>query len=104
MRRREFIGAIGSAAFWSLTATAQGVEKIPTIGILWSGASAEKVARGRLPFLKGLAELGYIPGKSILLEERFANGAVERFDALATELVDLKVEVLVTEPAQQCWQ
>jgi putative tryptophan/tyrosine transport system substrate-binding protein len=97
-RRREFIGAIGSAAFWSVTASAQGVEKIPAIGILWEGASAEKVARVRLPFLKGLAELGYIPGKSILLEERFSNGMVERLDALATELVSLKVDVLVTAP------
>jgi putative tryptophan/tyrosine transport system substrate-binding protein len=98
MRRREFVGAIGSAAFWPLTAAAQSVGKTPVIGILWNGASAEKVARARQPLLQGLAELGYIAGKNILLEERFSNGMVERFDALATDLVSLKVDVLVTGP------
>jgi putative ABC transport system substrate-binding protein len=98
MRRREFIGAIGSAAFWPLTASAESVGKLPVIGILWNGASAEKVALARQPLLQGLAELGYIRGKNILLEERFYNGMVERFDALATELVSLKVDVLVTGP------
>jgi len=45
--------------------------------------------------LKGLAELGYIPGKTFILEERYANEVPERYDALATELVNLKVDVLV---------
>ena len=51
----------------------------------------------RLPLLKGLAELGYIPGKTFILEERYANEVPERFDTLATELVNLKVDVLVCQ-------
>ena len=51
----------------------------------------------KLPLLKGLAELGYVPGKTFILEERYANEIPERFDTLAAELVDLKVDVLVSQ-------
>ena len=93
MKRREFVAAIGGAAVWPLAAQAQQSRRIPVVGILW--ASPEFAAPYRLPLLNGLAELGYIPGKTLILEERYANEAPERYDALATELVNLKVDVLV---------
>jgi putative tryptophan/tyrosine transport system substrate-binding protein len=94
MQRREFITFIGgAAAVWPVTARAQHSGRIPVVGILW--ASPEYAALYRLPLLNGLAELGYIPGKTIILEERDANEILERYDALATELVNLKVDVLV---------
>jgi putative tryptophan/tyrosine transport system substrate-binding protein len=95
MKRREFIAAIGGAAVWPLAARAQHSGRIPVVGILWPYADAEVAAPGRLSLLKGLAELGYIPGKTFILEERYANEVPQRYDALATELVNLKVDVLV---------
>jgi putative tryptophan/tyrosine transport system substrate-binding protein len=95
MRRREFIGLIGGAAAWPVAARAQPSRRIPVVGILFYFANAEDAAHYRLPLLKGLAELGYIPGKTIILEERYANEIPERYDALATELVNLKVDVLI---------
>jgi putative ABC transport system substrate-binding protein len=95
MRRREFIAIVGGAAAWPLAVRAQHAGRIPVVGILWPFADAEAAAPRRLPFLRGLAEFGYIPGKTIILEERYANEIPERYDALATELVNLKVDVLV---------
>ncbi len=96
MKRREFIAAIGCAAVWPLAARAQHSGRIPAVGILWQYADAEVAAPSRLPLLKGLAELGYIPGKTFILEERYANEVPERYDALATELVNVKVDVLAS--------
>jgi putative ABC transport system substrate-binding protein len=95
MKRREFIGLVGGAAAWPVVVQAQQSRRIPVVGILWYFADAEGAAHYRLPFLKGLAELGYVPGKTIILEERYANEVPQRFDALATELVNLKMDVLV---------
>jgi putative tryptophan/tyrosine transport system substrate-binding protein len=95
MRRREFIGLVGGAAVWPVLAQAQQSKRIPAVGILWQYADAEGAAPSRLPLLKGLAELGYIPGKTFILEDRYANQVPERFDTLAAELVNLKVDVLV---------
>jgi len=95
MRRREFIAGFGGAVAWPILAKAQQSGRIPVVGILWHYADAEGAAHLRLPLLKGLAELGYIPGKTFILEERYANEVPERYDALATELVNLKVDVLV---------
>jgi putative tryptophan/tyrosine transport system substrate-binding protein len=94
VKRREFIGLVGGAAAWPILAKAQQSRRIPVVGILW--ASAEVAEPYRVPLLNGLAELGYLPGKTIILEERSANEVPERYDALATELVNLKVDVLVS--------
>jgi putative ABC transport system substrate-binding protein len=95
MRRREFIAGFGGAVAWPILANAQQSGPIPVVGILWRYADAEGAAHLQLPLLKGLAELGYSPGKTFILEERYANEVPERYDALATELVNLKVDVLV---------
>lgn len=95
MKRREFIGLLGGAAAWPLAAQAQQIKRLPVVGSLWSSADAEDAAPRRLPLLRGLAERGYEPGKTFVLEERYAAEIPERFDTLAAELVNLKVDVLV---------
>jgi putative ABC transport system substrate-binding protein len=104
MQRREFITLIGGAAVvWPVTVRAQRSGRLPVVGSLWSAADAETAAPRRLPLLRGLAELGYEPGKTFILEERYANEVPERFDALATELVNLKVDVLVGAGGSSIW-
>jgi putative ABC transport system substrate-binding protein len=94
MRRREFIGLVGGAAVWPLAVRAQPSARMPVVGVFWAYADAED----RLSFLKGLADRGYLPGKTFILEERYANGAAsERLDALAAELIALNVDVLVSQ-------
>ena len=79
MRRREFIGLVGGTAVWPLAVRAQQPGRLPVVGVFWAYADADD----RLSLLKGLADRGYIPGKTFILEERYANGGVpERLDAL----------------------
>jgi putative ABC transport system substrate-binding protein len=96
MRRREFIGLVGGTAVWPLAVRAQQSGRIPVVGVFWAYADAED----RLSLLKGLADRGYIPGKTFILEERYANGVPERLDALANELIALKVDVLVSQAGE----
>jgi putative tryptophan/tyrosine transport system substrate-binding protein len=96
MKRREFIGLVGGAAVWPLAVRAQQSGRIPVVGVFWAYADAED----RLSLLKGLADLGYIPGKTFILEERYANGVPERLDDLAIELIALKVDVLVSQAGE----
>ena len=92
MRRREFIKVIAvSAAAWPLAARAQQTSKTGRIGYL--------AFRSPIPaddaFLKGLVELGWVEGKNIIIERRFAAGSLERLKESAAELVNLKVDVIV---------
>jgi putative ABC transport system substrate-binding protein len=90
MKRREFITLLGgAAAAWPLAARAQEVRRLPRIGMLTTGP--ERVVH----FLRGLRDLGYVEGQSILVETRFTAGQNDRFDSFATELVALKVDVLM---------
>jgi putative ABC transport system substrate-binding protein len=93
MRRREFIGLLGSAVAWSLPARAQ--DKIHVIGILET-ISAELNAANLDALRRGLRELGYAEGQNMRLEYRSADGQAARFPALAAELVRLKVDLIVT--------
>jgi putative tryptophan/tyrosine transport system substrate-binding protein len=97
MRRREFIGLVGGTAVWPLAVRAQQSGRIPVVGVFWAYADPEAEAANRLSLLKGLADLGYIPGKTFILEERYANGVPERLDTLAIELIAHKVDVLVCQ-------
>ena len=75
----------------------QAKSKIPRIGILWFGSTDIPVnSRYRSVFRQRLAELGYVEGKSILIEERFAEGNADRLGTLARELVTSKVDVIVS--------
>jgi len=93
MRRRDFIaGIVGSAAIWPTAARAQQ-RGVPVIGYLSAGApnlNAESI-RG---FRQGLGEAGYVEGRNVLVEYRWAEGRYERLPQLATELVSRPVTVI----------
>ena len=96
MRRRNFIALLGSAAVaWPLAARAQQPGKLPTIGLLGSStplAMSQWVAA----FVQRLRELGWIEGRTVAIEYRWAEGRDERYDEIAAEFVRLKVDVIVT--------
>jgi putative ABC transport system substrate-binding protein len=95
MKRREFITLLGGAvAAWPLAVRAQQ-QRIRRIGVLDTQSS--KLNAPNIDALRrGLRELGYVEGKDLVLEYRSADGQGERFPKLATELVDLRVDVIVT--------
>jgi ABC-type uncharacterized transport system substrate-binding protein len=76
-------------------AEAQQPKKVPRIGYL-SAASAAEVSFRAEPFRQGLRELGYVEGTNIAIEYRYAEGKLDSLPALASELVRLKVDVIVT--------
>ena len=95
MRRREFVFGAGSAAAWPLKARAQQAARIPRVGLLFvNTAEQERALFGDDPF--GFRDLGYVEGRTIAFERRYADGNTDRLTAQAQELVDLKVDVIVT--------
>jgi putative ABC transport system substrate-binding protein len=96
MRRREFIMFIGGvAAAWPLPLSAQQAGKMPTIGYL--GATTPSAwAPWTAAFVQRLRELGWIEGRNIRIEYRWAEGRTERYNEIAAEFVRLKVDVIVT--------
>ena len=74
---------------------AQQPKKVPRIGYL-SAASPSAIAARTEAFRQGLRELGYVEGKNIVIEWRYAEGKLDRLPALAAELVRLKVDIIVT--------
>jgi ABC-type uncharacterized transport system substrate-binding protein len=78
-----------------VSAEAQQPTKIPRIGYL-SGNSASVDSTRHEAFRQGLRELGYLEGKNIVIEWRYAEGKLDRLAGLAAELVNLKVDVIVT--------
>jgi ABC-type uncharacterized transport system substrate-binding protein len=96
MRRRDFITLLGgAAAMWPLAARAQQAANAYRIGYLGLTSHAQ-YAREVEALLRGLQQLGYEEGKNIAIYYRFAEGDYDRLAALATELVTLKVDVIVT--------
>jgi len=96
MRRRDFIAALTSAgAAWPLGTYAQQPRKIPRIGVLWHAGSEQEEAIYLGALRQGFRDLGYVEGKTLLLENRFPNEQPERMSAMAVELVALPVDVLV---------
>ena len=92
MRRREFIAGIGIAAAWRLAAHAQ--QPAPVIGFL-SNASPDEYALRLSAFRRGLQETGFLEGQNVRIEYRWANGENARLGALAMELVNRGVAVIV---------
>jgi putative ABC transport system substrate-binding protein len=94
MRRREFITLLGgAAAAWPMAAYAQ--RSNPTIGIL--GASTpSNWSHWTAAFAQRLGELGWIEGRTVAIEYRWAEGRSDRFTEIAAEFVRLKVDVIVT--------
>ena len=101
MRRREFIALVGSsAAAWPLASRAQQVGKIPRIGYLSPGSASPGPLAYHDEFQRGLRELGYVDGRNIVIEYRFAEGKFDRLDQLAAELVRLNVNIIVSVVTQ----
>jgi putative ABC transport system substrate-binding protein len=96
MNRREFITLLGSAAAaWPLAARAQQA-RLPTIGFL--GATTPAAESQRLAaFTQRLGELGWIEGRTVAIDVRWAEGRNDRFAEIATEFVRLRVDVIVTQ-------
>ena len=94
MKRRQFIALLGGAAVWPLGARAQQA-KLPTIGVL--GASTPlNWNPWTAAFVQRLRELGWIEGRTVAIEYRWAEGRNERYSEIATEFVRLKVDVILT--------
>lgn len=96
MKRREFLGVVGGAAAWPVAARVQK-RSLPTVGIL--GPQPTSMPFGEA-IVAGLRELGYVEGHNIRIEARWANGRFDQLPQLVSELVRLKVDVLVTSLTQ----
>src|SRR5262245_3076141 len=89
------VGLVLLAAFVG-TGAAQPPEKVPRVGYISPGSSDEPLRLRRFEaFRQGLRELGYVEGRNVVLEPRWAEGKYERYPALAADLVRLKVHVIV---------
>jgi putative tryptophan/tyrosine transport system substrate-binding protein len=96
MKRRAFITLLGgAAAAWPLAAQAQQAAKLPTIGFL-GAATPANWSEWTAAFVHRLRELGWIEGRTVAIEYRWAEGRSERFTEIAAELVRLKIDVIVT--------
>src|SRR5262245_49583603 len=96
MRRREFITLVGGAvATWPLAAGAQQPAKLPTIGLLVPGTPASH-GQWFAALVQRLRELGWIEGRTVAIEVRWAEGRVKGLAEIAAEFVRLKVDVIVT--------
>jgi putative ABC transport system substrate-binding protein len=95
MRRREFLDALGGAATLPLAARAQQPGRAPTIGFLGS-STASAMNRWTAALAQRLGELGWIEGRTIAIEYRWAEGRPERYAEIAAEFVRIKVDVIVT--------
>ena len=96
MRRRDFLTVPGVAAAGApLTAASQDPRKMPRIGFL-GNSTAILEANLVGPFREGLRDLGYVDGRNIVIEYRWAEGSYERFPSLIAELLAMKVDVIVT--------
>ena len=107
MSGKIFIWLLGTVLLTTAPpARAQQPKKVPRIGYL-AGTSASGIASRIEAFRQGLRELGYVEGKNIVIEYRYADGKADRERELAGELVRLKVDIIIsagsaaTRPAKE---
>ena len=93
MKRREFIAALGGAAAWPLAARAQ--QRMPTIGFL-GVSTAASWTDWTAAFVSRLGQLGWIDGRNVAIEYRWAGGLAERYSEIVAEFVRRKVDIIVT--------
>jgi putative ABC transport system substrate-binding protein len=94
MRRREFIAGLGSAAAWPVVSRAQQ-PVLPVIGYLGTQSADDDYKNFTVPFLQGLKETGYVEGRNVAIEYRWAESQADRLPALAGDLVRRRVAVIV---------
>jgi putative ABC transport system substrate-binding protein len=97
MRRREFIAGLGGATVLPAAARAQQGDRVRRVGVLLSYEENEPVGKASVSaFTKALADLGWIDGRNVRMDHRWAGSDVNRIRALAKELVDLQPDVILT--------
>ena len=93
--RREFITLLGGAAAWPLAASAQQGDRVRRIGVLMGGDdTAQKPLVSA--FTQGLADLGWADGRNVRMDLRWGGTDINRFRALARELVSLQPNMIAT--------
>jgi putative ABC transport system substrate-binding protein len=97
MRRREFVTLIGGAAAWPIAARAQQADRARRVGVLMGYAEADPLAKVLLAeFTQALSEFGWIEGRNLRLEVRWAPANADLMRTFAKELVSLQPDVILT--------
>lgn len=96
MKRRDFIAGLGSTASWPVIALAQ---QVPVVGYLYFGSATSPLLLAA--FRKGLSVTGYIEGKNVAVEYRWANNALDQLSELAADLAARRVDVIVAPASLQ---
>src|SRR6516162_6277564 len=99
LRRRDFTAALGAAATWPLVARAQQ-PGMPVVGYVYGG-SPEPSANQLAGFIKGLSEMGFVEGRNVTIEYRFAHNDAARLPDLVADLVRHRVAVIATPGSPQ---
>src|SRR5947209_913029 len=100
MRRREFLGVLGSAAAWPVATRAQQPERMRRIGALMAFSESDPEEQRYInAFLQGLRDLGWAPGRNVQIEYRWGGSDPDRIRSYATELVGLKPDVILVQTA-----
>jgi len=97
MKRREFIGLVGTAVAWPLAVRAQQSEQMRRIGVLSGLAESDPLSVVRIKsFQEGLRELGWVEGHNVRFDNRWAGADSDRYPTYAAELVSLGPDVILT--------